>query len=329
MRARWIALALLAAAGCDDEPSIALADLRAESLHARCEHLSGCGLFASADACAAFFRVPDEAELHAAVAAGKIRYDGVKALACQTAIAALTCDASSRDARVMTACDGVFTGKVRDGEACGFDGECASGRCDEGACPMDTCCPGACLSTETRAAAGATCETDAGCLTDAFCGKDKLCHALAKVGQTCARDVECDFGLGCIGASDTMDGNCRALPLLGASCPYLRCAEIGAFCDSTQTCATYRLPGAACTGDTECSPFAYCDMTAGRCAATPTLGMPCQGFCAGEAYCDLATNMCAAPLENPRPCTSDNQCASQFCDEGVVFDQCADRPVCL
>lgn len=329
MQARWIALAALVSSGCDDAPSTALDDLQAESLRARCEYLTRCGLFASGDACAAFFRAPDEAELRAAIAAGKIRYDGVKALACQTALAALSCDQSSREARVIPACDGVFTGRVRDGAACGFDGECASGRCDEPSCPMDTCCSGVCLPTETRAAASAPCETDAGCVVDAFCGKDRLCHELAKVGQTCARDAECDYGLGCIGASDLMDGNCRAMPLLGERCPYLRCAELGARCDAAKMCVAVGLPGAPCASAAECSPYASCDLASGRCVEIPTLGMPCDGFCAGEAHCDLATNKCAAPLENTTPCTSDNQCASQFCEEGVVFDQCADRPVCL
>jgi hypothetical protein len=70
VQARWIAFAALVWAGCDDAPSIALDDLQAESLRARCEYLSRCGLFASGDACAAFFRTPDDAELHAAIAAG-------------------------------------------------------------------------------------------------------------------------------------------------------------------------------------------------------------------------------------------------------------------
>ena len=329
MRHSWLALAALVAAGCDDAPSIAFEDLHAEQLRARCDYLTRCGLFASGEACAAYFRVPDERQLHDAIAAGKIRYDGVKALACQTALAALTCDQGAREARVVTDCDGVLTGKVPDGDACNFDGECASGRCDEAVCPMDTCCNGACLATEQRAAAGAACETDAGCIADAFCGKDRTCHELAKVGQTCTRDAECDYGLGCIGADELMDGNCRALPLIGQPCPYMRCAEAGARCDATRLCVAVGLPGAPCAGPDDCSSYARCDTAAGRCVESPTLGMQCEGFCAGEAWCNLMTSTCVPPLENTTPCTSDNQCASLFCDEGVVFDQCADRPVCL
>lgn len=330
MKIRWLALAALVSSGCDDPPSIALEDLQAETIRARCERLVRCGLLATEETCTAFFRTPDEDNLHAAIDAGKIRYDGVKALACQTALAALSCDASSREARVVPACDGVFTGRVADGDACSFDAECASGRCDEAQCPFDTCCSGTCLATETRAAAGASCETDAGCAVDAFCGKDKRCHELAKIGGLCARDSECDYGLGCIGATELMDGNCRAMPLLGERCPYLRCAEVGATCDAmTKLCVPVGLPGATCTSATDCSFYARCDLAAGRCAEIPSLGMPCDGFCAGESFCDLATNRCAPPLENTTPCTSDNQCASQFCDEGVVFDQCIDRPVCI
>jgi hypothetical protein len=57
--------------------------------------------------------------------------------------------------------------------------------------------------------------------------------------------------------------------------------------------------------------------------------MRCEGFCAGEAWCELASNTCVAPLENTAPCTSANQCASLFCNEGVAFDHCVDRPICL
>jgi len=329
VRLSWLTLAALVSAGCDDAPSITLEDRYAEQLRARCDYLVRCGLFASGETCSAYFRFPDERQLLAAVAAGKIRYDGVKARACQTALAALSCDQSSREARVIPACDGVFTGKVRDGDMCSFDEECASSRCNEAACPMDTCCAGTCLPTQTRVAVGGSCETDAGCVVDAYCAKDRTCHALAKLGQTCTRDAECDYGLGCIGADELMDGNCRAMPLLGEPCPYMRCAEIGARCDATRTCVAVGLPGTPCAGPDECSIYTRCDTSAGRCLESPVLGMPCTGFCAGEAWCDLTTSTCIPPLENTTPCTSDNQCASLFCDEGVVFDQCLDRPVCL
>jgi hypothetical protein len=327
---RWIALIVFLSIGCgDDAPAIALEDLHAEQVRARCDYLVRCGLFASGDTCTTFFRVPDERELVAAVAAGKVRYDGASAQACQTALAALSCDQSSREARVVPACGRVFTGTIRDGAACGFDAECVSGRCDEPPCPMDTCCAGTCLPTEQRGAIGASCETDAGCAIDTYCGKDKLCHAFARIGEPCARDSECDYGLGCIGASELMDGTCRAMPLLGERCPYLRCAEAGAFCDAAKTCVPVGLPGTPCTSAAECSSYGSCDLQTGRCVDTPTLGMRCEGFCAGEAWCELASNTCVAPLENTAPCTSANQCASLFCNEGVAFDHCVDRPICL
>lgn len=327
---RVLAVTAVVSAGCGDNgPSIALDDLYAESLRARCEHMVGCGLFATLDTCSAYFRIPNEAELHAAIAAGKIRYDGAKAHECYTAVAAVTCDATSREARVAPGCDEVFAGRVEDGDSCGFDEECGSGRCDLPTCQFDMCCPGTCLPTETRAALDEPCETDAGCAVDTFCGKDLRCHPLAKVGETCTRDAECDYHLGCIGATELQAGNCRAMPLLGERCSYLRCAEDGAYCDASKTCAPVGLPGAPCTSSAECSVFASCDLGTGLCIDTPTLGMPCVDSCAGESWCNLDTGTCAAPLENTTPCTSDNQCESLFCDEGVAFDSCIDRPVCL
>src|SRR5262245_57360944 len=158
---RALAAALVAALGCgDDGPSIPLAELHTESVHAQCEYLVRCGLFTDPDTCTAYFRVPDERSLLAAIEAGKIRYDGAAAKRCQDTIAAGSCDLTSRDARVRPACDAMFRGTLRAGAACGMDLECESGDCDLPSCPLDTCCPGTCVAIERRPI-GEPCETDA------------------------------------------------------------------------------------------------------------------------------------------------------------------------
>jgi hypothetical protein len=39
--------------------------------------------------------------------------------------------------------------------------------------------------------------------------------------------------------------------------------------------------------------------------------------------------VCRAPQSNAAPCTSDNQCATQFCEEGPLFDHCAEPALCI
>jgi hypothetical protein len=326
VKIRWLAFAALAAAGCDDAPSIALEDLNAETIRARCERLVRCGLLATEETCTAFFRTPDEDNLHAAIDAGKIHYDGEAAHRCLEALAALPCDETSREVRIpVEACEQMLAGTLEVGDPCAFDRECRSGSCDAPVCPSDSCCTGSCLATRV-AAIGAPCTTDEECVGEAFCSRQGLCSPLAARGQPCRLDAHCDHGLACIGATELEDGACRALPLLGESCPYGRCAELGATCSDAGLCVPTSLPGAPCATGSDCSPFSVCG-PGGVCIDVPRLGERCDFECAGEAWCSNGT--CIAPLENTTPCSADNQCASLYCQEGVVFESCADRPICF
>jgi hypothetical protein len=316
---------LLAACG-DDGPSIALDELYAETLRARCDRFVRCGLATSHESCVAYHRTPDENELHAAIEAGKIRYDSASAVRCLEALAALPCDETSREVRTpIEACERMLAGKLAVGAECSFDAECASGSCNEPPCLPDTCCVGTCQPTRV-AAAGAPCTVDAECEKETFCGSQRTCTPLSGRGEPCRVDANCAYGFACIGASDVQDGACRAMPLLGESCPYMRCAEIGALCNGASLCVPIGLPGATCMTDADCSPLALCG-PANLCTEVPQLGQPCSFSCASEAWCSQGT--CIAPLENKAPCTADNQCASLYCEEGVAFDQCNDRPICI
>jgi hypothetical protein len=326
VRARRIVVATLLAACGDNVPAIELADLHAETVRARCDRAVRCGLVTAHETCVAYFRTPDEDDLYAAIEAGVIRYDGASALRCLEALAALPCDETSREVRApIEACDRMLRGTREVGEACAFDRECASGSCDAPVCPSDSCCTGACLATRF-AAAGAPCTADEECVPGTFCGGQGACTPLAARAEPCRLDAHCEDGLACIGASELQDGACRALPLLGESCPYRRCAELGAICNSAQLCVPVGLPGAPCTTGADCSPLAVCGPS-NLCIDVPHLGAPCGFECAGEAWCRDGT--CVAPVENTAPCTADNQCASLYCQEGVVFEQCADRPICF
>jgi len=321
---------ILATACGDNLTGTPIEEFQAEADAARCAYLVRCGLFASADTCGAFFRDRPDVDRDAALAAGKVYYNGVAAQRCHAALAELSCDAASREGRVLpAACDEIFNGLVDDGDACAFDTECRSERCDTTGCEPFTCCSGTCLATRERAAIGKGCEVSADCVVDAYCAPEGVCQRLVGEGGSCDVDGDCDYGLACIGASELMPGNCRAMPLVGESCPYLRCAEIGATCNASHVCVPLGLPGAACASAADCSPFARCDVASGTCADVPTLGQACEGTCAGEAFCEAGSKTCVAPLANTTPCTSDNQCASLFCGEGPVFDACADQQACF
>ena len=69
-----------------------------------------------------------------------------------------------------------------------------------------------------------------------------------------------------------------------------------------------------------------------RCRETPTLGMPCDNACGGDAWCMFdrgPIGACVAPLPNTSPCDGYNQCASFYCEQGPLFDQCRDPYVCF
>jgi hypothetical protein len=319
------ALFLLLLASCGDGKRMALEDFLAARDDANCARLTRCGLF-NESICDGYFRSPDYRALLAAVDGGKLDYDGAATYACLDELATVGCDRTQRDTREETpACASVFRGGVSDGKACAFDDECRSGKCDAPTCTRDVCCPGTCAAASSGSPGGGPCQVDANC-TNGYCTKSKQCAPRVTEGKICDDTRACDFGLACIGLTDLQAGNCRRLPLIGESCPYLQCAELAGTCVNF-TCLALGLPGEPCTADDECSPFAQCDETRNVCIDTPTLGMACDVYCAGEAWCDAS--VCVAPRADGDMCSADNQCLSTDCIEGLVFDVCNPTAVCF
>ncbi len=296
-----------------------------EEIRARCDQLTRCGLFADHAVCFGFFRNLPDPNFDASIAAGKIKYDGARAKHCYDALSTLTCDATVQESRVLpAACGDVFTGAGANGEACVYDVGCRSGRCNKPSCETSECCPGVC-EPNTKSGPGATCGAARDCEDGAFCGTDKLCHSLLPAGSDCERDLECGYGLACVGGGIT--GTCREVGHAGDGCPFLRCADIGLRCVAG-TCVSLGLPGDACTASTDCSPYAECDEARGLCIDVPTIGMPCNISCAGDAWCQSGTNICVAPLADGELCGAVNQCASLNCPEDIIL-RCAPAPVCF
>ena len=331
LRPSLLVVAAVLGIGCGDNLApLALDDLELARHTAVCERLVRCGLYADQATCEATFRSSTDPDLAAAVHDGIIAYDGGNAEACLAAIAAQSCDVTSREARRLPpSCDHILTGTRDAGETCYFDAECASGDCAEASCPRDLCCAGACAPVRAPVAIDGACETTRDCVDQAFCGRDHVCHALATMGQACDLDADCAYGLACIGAGID-PGACRALPALGEACPYLRCADLGALCSASGVCAAAG-PGAACTSDADCSTVGQCDPAMHVCTGFPTLGMPCITRCVGDAWCNHAVGqpMCEAPLATGSPCNTDDQCATLVCEEGPIFDTCIAPAVCF
>jgi hypothetical protein len=319
-------LAMLLLASCADD-GMKLDDFLAARRGAECSRLARCGLFASETTCNAYFRTPHDESLRAAIAKNKVAYDGTAAQKCLDALAAISCDTTQRDARLEPEpCAQVFTGRIEDGAACGFDGECKSEVCTRPACARDECCLGTCAPTISSPIDG-PCEVDAQCAGDAYCHKSKVCRARSKANASCDDARGCDFGLACVDLTEFAPGTCRKLPLVGESCPYNVCGEVNARCENF-TCTAFGLPGAACVDNSDCSPFTPCDLSTGMCADLPALGQACTLSCAGEAWCSNGT--CVEPQPDKAMCEdNDDRCQSALCVDGPVFEWCVAPVICI
>ena len=324
MRAVAVLVALTACG--DNIGGITLEDYGEARRTAECERLTRCGLFSNIEACERFVLPNVDRDIVAAIDEDKIAYDGAAAKQCLAAIAAQSCDATSEDARIAPdACTRAFAGRLDEGDACALDAECASGACATPSCPGE-CCMGTCLATIADAVVDGECHRDIDC-ADGFCGVDAHCHARIAAREMCTRDEECDFDLACIGATELEPGRCRDVPLVGEACPYMRCAEIGATC-AGGTCRAVGLAPTPCATSAECSPYGECN-PAGTCGELPVLGQPCTVSCSRDAWCDTDAGSCAALLPDTSPCGAGNQCESLFCEEGPVFDACAEPTICI
>jgi hypothetical protein len=330
---RSIAVSIIIAIGCGTEepagPSLAFEELRAEEIRSLCSYFVRCGLAPDEATCPGLIRLPvDDPSLKTAIDAGKVRYDGAAALACQEAMAARSCDVTTPEGRFPEICNQVFAGLTPEGGSCAFDAECSSGSCIEPGCPPGECCPGVCDAGE-RGPLGAPCISDLNCEAETFCGyTSRTCEALGALGAPCRQDAHCGYGSGCVGKTDLMDGTCQAMVLLGQSCTDDNCAEIGAYCNAELTCAPIGLDGDACTTDLECSQFAPCG-DENTCEILPQVGATCTTRCAATAFCDEELGVCSDLLADEAFCDVPEQCASLHCIQGEIFTQCQPRKICF
>jgi hypothetical protein len=332
MRRLVLAIALLAACGDDDSGggSIPIEDLQAAVINAYCNLYVMCGLIDDVATCRAIYNEGElDADLLAAVQAGKVIYHPDKARECLNGIGA-SCNAntfSNNDAQ--EACDATFEGTVGAGGQCALSEECRSQDCDIPSCP-DACCQGMCVGdAPVRVAVGGVCESSSQCI-DSYCdfsAATSTCTAYKQAGQACTSSNQCAVG-GCVNMI------CSALPGPGEACSSnlggANCANLGYTCSVTSmTCVPYGLTGDACATSRDCSPIYVCG-TGGTCVLRPRLGETCDpqaSGCIDRSYCEPTTSKCTAPKPDNSPCMDSDECASGNCD----FDTsvCVTDPICI
>jgi hypothetical protein len=307
---------LVVVAGCG---GIDLADFDAERRNAFCAYLTRCKAVATIDDCRAHYerRAVYSPNIPAAVTAGKLRYDEAAAEDCIAAFHALSCDTTRQTEDSLAACDVVFTGTLKEGEACGFDLECTSDRCVKPTCEL-ACCIGSCGPDRPVPRIGEPCTFT--CEPGAYCGSGDTCRALLPEGAVCNDPSSCALGLYCANS-----GVCTAIPHLGEACELSICAEVNATC-SRGVCVEMRLPGESCV-DAGCSGFYEC-ASDNVCRDYPTLGMPCATRCAGNSWCDIspgAGGECALQKRDGSSCVYNDECESHYCRSNT----CATPALCI
>jgi hypothetical protein len=262
------------------------------------------------------------ADLVAAVRAGKVIFRGDDARACLNGLLPSGCDESllfSERGR-SPACDTPIEGTVASGGACAFNEECLSGACSKATC-ADACCLGTCFGPPRRPARlGEACFPSP--CAEGFCDRTTdTCKALLSAGAACSTSEQCRIGLVC-------HGTCQTAPGPGEPCDISRgCRDLGLVCNAaTRRCTAVGLTGDRCGGDEDCSPLYDCGSDR-ACALRPQRGQPCTTSCGDRSFCEPTTHVCAPPQAEGAPCMGGSACESGYCD----FDTntCAARPICI
>jgi hypothetical protein len=338
---RRLVIAAIVLTGCGPG-SVTLDDYPEAARGAYCSYMAECGVVEDVETCLATnigfdFTINDldlrlSASRRAAIAMGKIRYDGESAKRCLDALGvARGCDPTAEISRVRPdECLEIFSGRLHGDEECARDDECISRQCEVADCE-DACCTGVCVgdSPPVRAQLGESCEV-AECDNGLFCDEDTgICVALKSQGGFCVSIAQCRFGLSC-----NQSGECVGnLPTLGQACSG-PCRDEGTQCSASgRTCVAVGLVGAPCEMTSDCSPFYVCN-AGKRCSAGAPIGDECSvsARCADAgAFCDIPAGgvmgTCAPRKLDGDICDSDNACLSGTCN--TTTRECVPEPVCI
>jgi len=265
------------------------------------------------------------AQLRASIAGGTVVFRPDRVDACIEALETGACRSLAAEA-----CDGVFEGRLADGEGCDLDDQCsATSRC---AGAHAVCPSGVCTHVPQE---GDACASDSDCARPFYCanaasGAPGICTTRITLGGAC--DVprfQCAVGLGCIHLAGSTDhGTCQTLVFgAGAACaPTASECDAGLVCGATASgpgrCRAPRTDGTCelhVNGAQDCPAGQRCSATdaapTGTCARYPVLGESCIDICGGGARCVGST--CVAVRRLGEPCAVDRECASEQCVSGV------------
>lgn len=326
----------------DGSNYVAIDQVDAATKDAWCTYLARCGEFPDQATCvgAYIYNVPTwfDANIVAAIGAGRVVYNGSNMKLCLDAMANNTCDRTDQNGRAnVAACRDLVRGTVAANGSCVIDEECISQQCTgsttDTACVMGTCI-GDTPPVREPAPLGMPCSGLGGCVDGAYCyddGFNPRCVELKDAGVDCISDDECGYGLGCIGVTGARV--CAVLPAPDQPCPDGVCRDEGTYCGSTGTCQHVGLAGSACTTSSQqCSLFFPCDFASGVCKQGPSLGQPCSSSTrcfADGTFCDTSTFTCVTLEPDGTACTSSLQCASELCDLSSSAPACIEPHVCF
>ena len=128
------------------------------------------------------------AALESDLAAGKVRYDGLKMAACIAELVDSQCDVDLE--QLFSTCDSAFVGQVAQGEQCEYNQVCQDGQ----VCVFSDACPGQCAPAPAETEA---CTQSTGCSDDLIC-HNQTCKPALSLGSSCDDDgVPCAAGLFC------------------------------------------------------------------------------------------------------------------------------------
>lgn len=279
----------------------------------------------------------------AALAAGRVDYDGVYAARCVAAHQEMSCAGAPPivTAQVNPAvvegdglsCTRVFSGRIEEGLDCYTNNTIIGDECVSGsACYREgRVCPGHC---EALGELDDDCATDLGlqCEPDLLC-QDGACAARPGQGEDCSSSGNCIDGLVCVrvdAEQEIYECHARAANV-GDACEAFAACPAGASCFEG-TCRDALPTAAPCIAESQCPADELCTSSATgdgtqRCRPRIESGEPC-GY----------TEQCVAPLvcfqageESQPTCRAyaavDDPCSGGWCAEGL-FCSFGASPVC-
>ena len=239
----------------------------------------------------------------------------------------------------------ICTAAGLDGASCATDGDCATDfHCTNRTCRAlpsagQPCLAGRCASTAWCDLAQAQCaprkalhepcepgQCDRGLLCDVT--ELRCIPEVAVSGGPCTLQQACPAGQFCSAAAG-VDGVCTAVLDVDGACldrawcaPHLTC---GAEADAGLSCQPRAGGGGACGTDADCTVDTAC--LGGRCVTLPLAGEDCAKTrrCRVGLCRDVVTDggaICGSLLSAGQMCTSDAQCSSNLCNQGLCLARC-------